>query len=195
MTDPLREALKEAEAALSDIAFMRPAGPTRSKLVEAMERRAIDARDAVRAALSTEEQVEREDSREDLKQPRGAGQELADRLARAEANADRAFKNAAITMEELETAEARIAELEADALRYRYLRGHHSDHYPMTWEQPAEWSIQWSIQWVFQQRTPAESFGTIDGWIDADIAALDDEDREALALPSRMGAVRVGGEP
>lgn len=66
--------------------------------------------------------------------------------------------------------------LKADALRYRYLRERRSDHHPMTHEQPAEWSIQWE----FQQHTPAERFGTIDGWIDRDIERLDEDDRALL---------------
>src|SRR5690349_4458951 len=33
-----------------------------------------------------------------------------------------------------------------DALRYRYLKDHCSSFYPMTHEQPAEWSIGWEFQ-------------------------------------------------
>lgn len=54
----------------------------------------------------------------------------------------------------------------ADARRYRYLRDHCSSHYPMSWEQPAEWSIGWE----FQQSTPEQAYGSFDKWIDAEIA-------------------------
>lgn len=53
-----------------------------------------------------------------------------------------------------------------DAKRYRYLKEACSSHYPMTHEQPAEWSIGWE----FQQRTPEERYGSFDSWIDQDIA-------------------------
>jgi hypothetical protein len=69
------------------------------------------------------------------------------------------------------------SDLERDALRYRYLREHHSSHYPMSHEQPAEWTICWD----FQQVTPAEAYGSFDSWIDRDIAALDEEDRALLS--------------
>lgn len=55
-----------------------------------------------------------------------------------------------------------------DAARYQYLKNHCSSHYPMTHEQPAEWSIGWE----FQQSTPLESHGSFDKWIDGDIAAM-----------------------
>jgi hypothetical protein len=54
-----------------------------------------------------------------------------------------------------------------DAARYRYLRDHCSSHYPMTHEQPAEWSIGWESQ----QGKPHEAYGSFDKWIDADIQA------------------------
>lgn len=34
----------------------------------------------------------------------------------------------------------------ADGRRYRFLRDHWGTHYPMTQEQPAEWSIGWQFQ-------------------------------------------------
>lgn len=52
-----------------------------------------------------------------------------------------------------------------DAARYRYLIEHCSSHFPMTHEQPAEWSIGWE----FQQNKPHEAYGSFDIWIDADI--------------------------
>lgn len=68
-----------------------------------------------------------------------------------------------------------------DAARYQYLRDHCSSHYPMTQEQPAEWSIGWE----FQQSKPHEAYGSFDKWIDADIearrerqAAIDAEDNQ-----------------
>lgn len=66
-----------------------------------------------------------------------------------------------------------IEEYKADAKRYRYLKEACSSHYPMTHEQPAEWSIGWE----FQQSTPAEAYGSFDSWIDQDIAAR--EERQA----------------
>lgn len=67
-----------------------------------------------------------------------------------------------------------------DAERYRFLKDHCSSHYPMTHEQPAEWSIGWE----FQQSTPAEAHGSFDKWIDLDIedyrkrqAAIDAEEQ------------------
>lgn len=71
------------------------------------------------------------------------------------------------------------AGLEADALRYRYLLGHCSYHYPMDQHSPAEWGISWT----FQQQRPDERHGTFDQWIDQDIAhqnAADEEDTAAL---------------
>ncbi len=60
-----------------------------------------------------------------------------------------------------------VRELRKDALRYRYLKEHCSSFYPMTHEQPAEWSIGWE----FQQSKPHEAWGSFDKWIDADIEA------------------------
>ncbi len=115
-----------------------------------------------------------------------AGERDALRLREAEAvvatnNAHRermqAEREARAAEADRDAARAEVARLKADAMRYRYLREHCSDHYPMTHEQPAEWSIQWG----FQQVNPTQAYGTFDGWIDADIARLDDEDRAALA--------------
>lgn len=61
-----------------------------------------------------------------------------------------------------------VKDLRKDALRYQYLRDHCSSHYPMTHEQPAEWSIIWE----FQQGKPHEAWGSFDRWIDEDIARL-----------------------
>lgn len=58
-----------------------------------------------------------------------------------------------------------VRDLRKDALRYQYLKDHCSCHYPMTHEQPAEWSIGWE----FQQSKPHEAYGSFDKWIDADI--------------------------
>lgn len=82
-----------------------------------------------------------------------------------------------------------LAAAEADAARYRYLREYRSDHWPMTHEQPAEWSIGWE----FQQRTPEEAYGSIDHWIDQDIAwqaAQDAENHDPDLPPSPSEAVR-----
>lgn len=72
-----------------------------------------------------------------------------------------------------------VERLKADAARYRYLRDHCSWHYPMTQEQPAEWSIDWE----FQQSTPDEAYGSFDIWIDRDMAdqAMDDAYYDAEA--------------
>lgn len=59
-----------------------------------------------------------------------------------------------------------VTDIRDDARRYRYLRDYCSSHYPMTHEQPAEWSIGWQ----FQQGTPDERYGSFDSWIDRDIA-------------------------
>lgn len=59
-----------------------------------------------------------------------------------------------------------VADAKADAERYRYLKEACSSHYPMTHEQPAEWSIGWE----FQQLRPDEAYGSFDSWIDRDIA-------------------------
>ncbi|WP_037152995.1 hypothetical protein [Rhizobium freirei] len=74
-----------------------------------------------------------------------------------------------------------VRQLRHDALRYQYLRDHCSSFYPMTHEQPAEWSIGWE----FQQVKPHEAWGSFDKWIDADIeahrqkqATLDAEDSQ-----------------
>lgn len=82
-----------------------------------------------------------------------------------------------------------VRESIADAKRYRYLRDHCSSHYPMTHEQPAEWSIGWE----FQQRLPEEAYGSFDHWIDLDIettarrqAEIDAED-EASYVASMFG--------
>lgn len=58
-----------------------------------------------------------------------------------------------------------VRDLRKDALRYQYLKDHCSSYYPMTHEQPAEWSIGWE----FQQSKPHEAWGSFDKWIDADI--------------------------
>lgn len=72
-----------------------------------------------------------------------------------------------------------VRDLRKDSLRYQYLKDHCSSHYPMTHEQPAEWSIGWE----FQQSKPHEAWGSFDKWIDADMqdfadrqAALDEGD-------------------
>lgn len=72
--------------------------------------------------------------------------------------------------------EAALREAEHDAMRYRYLREHCCSHYPMTHDQPAEWSIEWG----FQQITPDERYGSFDKWIDRDIERLDLDARAAL---------------
>lgn len=59
-----------------------------------------------------------------------------------------------------------VSDAKADAARYQYLKECCSSHYPMTHEQPAEWSIGWE----FQQRTPDERYGSFDLWIDCDIS-------------------------
>lgn len=59
-----------------------------------------------------------------------------------------------------------VADAKADAERYRYLKECCSSHYPMTHEQPAEWSIGWE----FQQSRPDEAYGSFDLWIDCDIS-------------------------
>jgi hypothetical protein len=70
-----------------------------------------------------------------------------------------------------------IRDLRKDALRYQHLKTHCSSHYPMTYEQPAEWSIGWE----FQQRTPQEAWGSFDKWIDADIEARRQREAEDAA--------------
>lgn len=67
-----------------------------------------------------------------------------------------------------------IQEFKDDAKRYQYLKDHCSSHYPMTHEQPAEWSIGWE----FQQSTPSEAYGSFDKWIDLDIAARETRQAE-----------------
>lgn len=59
-----------------------------------------------------------------------------------------------------------VTDAKVDAERYRYLKEACSSHYPMTHEQPAEWSIGWE----FQQSRPDEAYGSFDKWIDRDIA-------------------------
>ncbi len=75
--------------------------------------------------------------------------------------------------------QARVGELEGDALRYRYLKEHHTSNYGMTREQPAEWTLCWD----WQQIRPGEEFLGVDALIDADIARLDDDDRALLTPP------------
>lgn len=58
-----------------------------------------------------------------------------------------------------------VKDLLADSKRYHFLKEHCASHYPMTHEQPAEWSIGWE----FQQSTPTEAYGSFDKWIDRDI--------------------------
>lgn len=65
-----------------------------------------------------------------------------------------------------------------DADRYSFLKNHCSSHYPMTHEQPAEWSIGWE----FQQSTPAEAHGSFDKWIDLDIEDYRQRQAEDEAL-------------
>lgn len=79
----------------------------------------------------------------------------------------------------VETLQARVGELEGDALRYRYLKEHHTSNYGMTREQPAEWTLCWD----WQQIRPGEEFLGLDALIDADIARLDDDDRALLTPP------------
>lgn len=70
-----------------------------------------------------------------------------------------------------------VADAKADAERYRYLKDACSSHYPMTHDQPAEWSIGWS----FQQGRPDEAYGSFDTWIDRDIAECAERQAKADA--------------
>lgn len=61
-----------------------------------------------------------------------------------------------------------VRKLRMDSLRYKHLRDHCGSHYPMTQEQPAEWSISWE----FQQSKPEERWLSFDRCIDLDIERL-----------------------
>lgn len=89
-----------------------------------------------------------------------------DELSEADKEADRQIGEAVARWTLIGDA-ASASEAINDAARYRFLRDNCSSHYPMTYEQPAEWSIGWE----FQQATPAEAYGSFDKWIDADIEA------------------------
>ena len=80
----------------------------------------------------------------------------------------------------------RNSTLEADALRYRYLRERHSYSYGQDYVEPSP--AECGIQWDWQQSKPGEG-ADIDRLIDKDIARLDEDDRRALA------SVPVAAEP
>ena len=110
-----------------------------------------------------------------------AAAETLEGLSAAEWKAEylRRHEDVCQMMDRAIAAEARVGELEGDALRYRYLKEHHTSNYGMTREQPAEWTLCWD----WQQIRPGEEFLGLDALIDADIARLDDDDRALLTPP------------
>lgn len=132
-----------------------------SELVDRLRARALAAREegtatAISDALHFEEAA---NELEHLASLRGDAHQIIDRIWGV-------FGRPSYTELAGRTIYSLVADAKADAERYRYLKECCSSHYPMTHEQPAEWSIGWE----FQQRTPDERYGSFDLWIDCGIS-------------------------